>query len=145
MKDIKTQLTELSVQIKPLDEHIKRIDQDVEDMIDTEKNKKINAADEQLNELNKAVADVDFKTANAEKLLEQYRTLIAGAKSKEAVHDAQLDDWLNGLDDEAQNMDGRINDQQTQVEAIKEDREKLQAIVDEAFEELAKFTPYAID
>jgi chromosome segregation ATPase len=88
MKDIKTQLTELSVQIKPLDEHIKRIDQDVEDMIDTEKNKKINAADEQLNELNKAVADVDFKTANAEKLLEQYRTLIAGAKSKEAVHDA---------------------------------------------------------
>lgn len=75
-------------------------------MIEKEKNSKINIGNGKLNRLNQDIGDIDVKQANAEKLLERYRSLIADAKRKEAKDDTALNDWLSSLEPEAEGIDG---------------------------------------
>jgi hypothetical protein len=101
MNNIKAKLNDIALKIKPLDEDIEQIDNDVDQMINSEMNKKINSSDNHLNKLNKNIADIEFKASNAVQLLAQYRKLIKAAKLNEALHDNQLEKWLDSLDDEA--------------------------------------------
>ena len=75
-------------------------------MIEKEKNSKINIGDDKLNRLNQDIGDIDVKQANAEELLERYRSLIADAKRQEAKDDTALNDWLSSLEPEADGIDG---------------------------------------
>ena len=118
-----------------------QLDVEVDEMIHNEKNSKLNTGDGKLNQLNQDIADIDVKKDNAEQLLDQYRGLIAAAKRKEGRDDVALNDWLNSLGTEADGIDGQIDAVGTQAKAIKEDRESVKKILDEASEDPSKFTP----
>ena len=103
---MKAKLDDLDKQIKPLEAKTEQLDAEVDDVIYDEKNSKINAGDGKLTQLSDAIADIDVKKDNAEKLLERYRGLIASAKRKEGRDDAALNDWLSSLGTEAEGIDG---------------------------------------
>ena len=145
MKAMKLNLDDLEKQIKPLEAQNEQLDVEVDDMIHNEKNSKLNTGDGKLNQLNQDIADIDVKKDNAEQHLDRYRGLIAAAKRKEGRDDAALNDWLNSLGTEADGIDGQIDVVGTQAKAIKEDRESVKKILDEASADPSKFTPYAID
>ena len=118
---------------------------DVEKLIEGEKNNKIQDADEQLGKLDLALADLDGLRKDAQKKLEKYKDMIQAAKENEGQTDPQIMGILKKLEKEADGIKDQLKDIEAKDKEIRAKRDDAKDMVNDAYANPDNYTSQQID
>lgn len=121
------------------------LNDEVDKLIEGEKNNKIQDADKQLGLLDKALADLADQKKEAQKKLQKYQDMIAAAKDNEGQNDPQLMGTLKRLEKEAEAIKEQLKDIEAKDKDIRTKREEAKAMIDDAYANPDNYTPQQID
>lgn len=114
-------------------------------MIEEEKKKRTKVCDEKVEELDKAIGDLDALKSDAVKKLAEYRKLIKEMQEDQAKDDPLLMDTLNNLLEDCKLIEKEIEDLDEKLKVLKAARLETKTMVDDVFEKPANYTPRNIE
>lgn len=115
-------------------------------MLEDNKGRKIDDADEKINSLDDAINDLGALRDDAYKKLQIYQKMLDDGKENQGKTDPDLAEKLRALTEEAKNtIEKELKDLADQVADLKKKRSDLQRQQDDVKKSPAKFTPQQID
>lgn len=145
LQEVELALQDAEVDLENTKTQTKDLQHEIDNLLDGEKNRKIQQADEALGLLDKELADLDDLRRDCRKKLEKYQDMIADAKAKEGQGDPQLMSLLKKLEKEAAQISDTLKDIEIKSDDLKKKREDAKAMIDDAFANPENFNPQQID
>lgn len=145
LKEIEKELKDTEGELAETKKAVDQLNAEVDKLIESEKNNKIQDADEQLGNLDKALADLADLKKEAQRKLQKYQDMIAAAKDNEGQVDPQLMGTLKKLEKEAEAIKDQLKDIEAKEKEIKAKREDAKAMIDDAYANPDNYSPQQID
>lgn len=145
LKDVNRKLDKSKDNLKDLFELARNLNDDVNEMLEGDKDRKIGEADKKLAELDAVIDDLNDKRADAIKKLGAYQDLIERAKEDPGKSDPKLLDKIKKLEGEAKLIGKDLKDIDEKLADIKRKRNDSAKLLDEMKTKPDKFTPQQID
>ena len=133
LKAILSKLKNSEMQFTPLKKELAKLAKDTEDLLEGEKERKIQAADARYGDLEKALEDLDDLKFAAAAKLKQYQGMIDDAKANEGQQDPQLMGRLKQLEKEAAAIEKDLRDIDDREKEIKKKCDDAKKMIDDAY------------